>query len=112
MDAGIVKLRGKNIFFSSSVVEGSYPSIGRKLVSDLAKTITRSASRPIVINPVMLFPVGTRAKAIRRLLLEISKTAEERGIIVGKGHTEITSRVHEIILIATMFGTDESKGVV
>jgi len=112
MDAGIVELRGKNIFFTSGVVKGSDPSIGRKLVSDLAKMITQSATQPMLINPVLLLPVGTRARPIRRLLLEISKTAEEHGVIVGKGHTEITSRVHEIILIATMFGSDKSNGAV
>jgi len=109
MDAGIVKLDGKNIYSSSLVVTGEKVGVGKKLVADLADRLAQSGSEPVIVNPVVLLPVGTSEDTIKRILLEISKTAEDRGIVIGKGHTEITSRVRVTTLIGTIFGTDQKS---
>jgi len=110
MDAGIVKLDGKNIYSSSLVVTGQEVEIGRKLVTHLGDRLVQSGSEPVIINPVVLLPLGTSEDTIKHILLEISKTAEDRGIVIGKGHTEITSRVRVTTLIGTIFGTDQKSG--
>ena len=106
MDAGIVRVNSKKIVFSSAVAQGSRTSISRKLVSDLAKKISQSGATPALINPVVLLPPGTSEAEVRRIMLGISKAAKDLGIIVGKGHTEVTSIVNETTLIMTMFGFD------
>jgi len=104
MDAGIVKINGNKIFSSSQVIVGRKAGTAEQLVSDLVKKIA-NLGKPIVIDPVVLIPVGTSSDIIRRVLLEICESAESRGMIVGKGHTEITTLVKEITLIATVFAS-------
>jgi len=104
MDAGIVKINGNKIFSSSQVIVGREAGTAEQLVSDLVKKIA-NLGKPIVIDPVVLIPVGTSSDIIRRVLLEICESAESRGMIVGKGHTEITTLVKEITLIATVFAS-------
>jgi hypothetical protein len=103
MDAGIVQMVGKQIFSYSGATFGSAPGIAEDLVANLILQTT-SLGKALVINPIALFPVGTNVEVIRRVLTSISRSAKAHGIIVGKGHTEITSRVNEVTLIATLLG--------
>jgi len=104
MDAGIVEMAGKRIFSYSEAAFGSAPGIAEDLVANLLHQTT-SMGKTVVINPVVLIPVGMSVEVIRRVLVDISKSAKAHGIIVGKGHTEITSRVKEVTLIATVLGS-------
>ncbi len=58
MDAGIVRIHGEKIFSCSQVAIGREIGTGKQLVSDLAAK-TASFGKPIVIDPVVLIPVGT-----------------------------------------------------
>ncbi|HXQ91942.1 MAG TPA: AIR synthase related protein [Nitrososphaerales archaeon] len=106
MDAGIVRVDSKKIVFSSGVAQGSYTKISNKLISDLVAKIKLSGATPALINPVVLLPLGTRETEVRQIMLGISKAAKDLGIIVGKGHTEVTSLINETTLIFTIFGFD------
>jgi hydrogenase maturation factor len=104
MDAGIIKIYGKEIFSCSQSAFGSDPGIGKKLVSDLFR-VTKNVGKAVVVNPVVLVPIDTDVETIRRILTEISETAESLAIIVGKGHTEVTSVVNGVTLMATLLGS-------
>jgi len=97
-------MAGKRIFSYSKAAFGSAPGIAEDLVANLLHQTT-SMGKTVVINPVVLIPVGMSVEVIRRVLVDISKSAKAHGIIVGKGHTEITSRVKEVTLIATVLGS-------
>ncbi len=103
MDAGILGINSEKVFSYSKIAIGFDLEIGAQLVSDLVND-TASLGKPAIINPVVLFPVGTTGETIKRVLIEISEAAERNGIIVGKGHTEITRTVKQMILIATVLG--------
>ena len=108
MDAGIVELEGsegKVISLSAVLNKDVNPRKTEKLVSDLSSKIVEAGFRPIAINPVLLFPVGTSMPRVRHIVLAVSKIAKKKSITVGKGHTEITRVVPETILIVTIFGS-------
>src|SRR5579864_3606388 len=70
MDAGIVKIEGENIFSCTLVAYGSNPATGKKLVADLVDKCSK-IGKLIVLNPVVLIPVGTSVESIRQVLIEI-----------------------------------------
>jgi hypothetical protein len=104
MDAGIVKMVGKGIFSYSEAAFGSAAGTAEALVANLLRQTTRMG-KALVINPVVLIPIGTNVEEIRRVLVDLSKSAKAHGMIVGKGHTEITSKVKKLTLIVTVLGS-------
>jgi hydrogenase maturation factor len=104
MDAGIVKMDGEHIFSCCLVAYGSDPGTGKRLIADLVKRGSK-IGKPLVINPIILIPPGTDEVTISRTLIDTSDAVRGLGVIVGKGHTEITSRVAKMTLVATLLGS-------
>jgi hydrogenase maturation factor len=112
MDAGIVEIKqGRRVTSLTDILTCSAEEegAGRRLVSDLAERMRESGAEPVVINPVVLLPVGSSADLVNHLVSEISSAAGDLGIVIGKGHTEITSRVGRVTIIATMLGTAQGE---
>ena len=105
MDAAIVRAQSEKIFCFSRVVFGLE---NQSAFNDVFSNLENRASelgKIIVIDPVVLFPTGTSSQEIGQVVLQIAEAAKSHGIIVGKGHTEITSKVNVSTLIATVLGS-------
>ena len=105
MDAAIVRVDSEKIFCFSKVEFG----LGEKgAADDIISEMENRASefgKIIVIDPVVLFPPGSSIEIIKRVVSEVAEAARNHGIIVGKGHTETTSKVKATTLIATVLGS-------
>ena len=106
MDAAIVPFEGETIFCFSRVAYGLEGEKGTadRVISALEQSAAKFGNI-IVIDPVVLFPPGLSIDYIRKVVLGVAEAARNHGITVGKGHTEITSKVNETTLIATVLGS-------
>lgn len=112
MDAAITRTRGKYAIFSSGSLRGNGKRSVEKLVIDLAKRIIDAGAVPRTISPVVLFPKGSSAREIRRVMLDLSRIATKLGITVAKGHTEITPWLDKLTIVVTIFGSSNKRPIV
>lgn len=104
MDAAIVQVDGEEVFVFSHVEFGFDEDSAENIISSIEKRAAKFG-KIIVIDPVVLFPLNTSAETIRQTVLEVAQSARDHGMIVGKGHTEITSKIKVTTLIATVLGS-------
>ncbi|MGI0085263.1 MAG: AIR synthase-related protein, partial [Nitrososphaerales archaeon] len=70
-----------------------------------ANDVATSGIMPDSLNVVSMFPPGTKRVEITSLMREVRKTAEELGITVAGGHTELTPGLGRPIIVITCFGS-------
>jgi hypothetical protein len=104
MDAGIVRSSGDKTFCFSKVNFGWENNKSESIISEILNSAS-NLGKIILINPVVLVPPGTQIETIKQIITELAGSAVSHGIIVGKGHTEITSKVKTITLITTVLGS-------
>lgn len=104
MDAAIVKSESEKIFCFSQIAFGWDNETAENVLTAI---VDRAASlgSVSVIDPVALIPPDTNTETIKQVILGIANSSERHGIIVGKGHTEITSKVKVITLVVSALGS-------
>ncbi|MDA4112202.1 MAG: AIR synthase-related protein [Thaumarchaeota archaeon] len=108
IDVGITKSRGKYLVSSSDPITGAVERIGWHAVNVSANDVATSGIMPDTLNIVALFPEGTNLSEINRVMKDVNRTASSLGISVAGGHTEITPKLHRIILMVTAIGSGDA----
>ncbi|MHB1867470.1 MAG: AIR synthase family protein [Nitrososphaerales archaeon] len=108
IDVGVTKARGKYLVSSSDPITGTKASMGWHAVNVSVNDVATCGIMPDELNIVALFPTGTTANAVQKVISEISETASGLGITVAGGHTEITPGLKRPIIIVTAIGSGNS----
>ena len=109
MDAAILGSSGKYVVVVSGFARGNKRSLGSMLVSQLSKKMKMVGVTPSIIDPIVLFPIGTPMRDAKRVMSEINNAALLGGTTVAKGHTEITPWLDKITIIVTLIGTSRRR---
>ncbi len=77
-----------------------------------ANDIATSGATPRWLLTTLLFPVGSTAAQIHRLIRELQQVSREFRITLCGGHTEITEAVNKPIAVGQMVGTVEKERLI
>ncbi len=103
-DCAAITMDGGTLLLSTDPITGAVNNIGKLAVNINANDIVSAGGEPIGIMITALLPVGTEISEIEKIMKEVCVSANELGMAVLGGHTEITEAVNKPILSCTVVG--------
>jgi len=110
IDAAVISLRDNIIVSACDPITGASKDIGWLSVHVNANDIAVCAAYPRWYVVTLLFPPKTTEDDIYEVMGGIKKALEEVDANLVSGHTEITNKVSDVIVIGTMIGAPMIKG--
>jgi len=112
-DTAAVDIQGGEVLaLKSDPVTFVTDSIGSYAVLVSANDIATSGAMPRWMLTTLLFPVGTSALDIHRVMGDLYRVCLQHGITLCGGHTEITEAVQKPVVSGMMAGTVERSGLI
>jgi hydrogenase expression/formation protein HypE len=109
MDAAIVRSSGKYAVFVSGSIRGNSRNLPSRLILKLSKRMRAAGVKPLIVDPVVLFPKGFSVKDAKRVISEVNSAASKEGATIAKGHTEITPWLDKLTLVVTLIGSSSKR---
>jgi len=103
LDFAAVKIDGRYLIVSADPITGVVEDIGRYAVKVSANDVATSGNRPQFAESVVLLPEKSRVADVRKVARQIHEAAEDSGIAIVGGHTEVTPGLHHPIVVITVF---------
>lgn len=104
-DAAVLDFGDEVCVIASDPITGAFSGVGRLAVHVAANDVAATGAQPVGIQVVLLWPPEDGVEArLEAVMAEISETAQTLGMAVLGGHTEITSRVDEGVVVTTCIG--------
>lgn len=103
-DAAVLDLGGDLVVAASDPVTGAQEGAAGIAVHVAANDIGAMGAEPVGLLVSALFPPDTDEESIARTMGEVEAAAEQLGVEVIGGHTEVTSTVTAPILVVTAIG--------
>ncbi len=105
-DVAAIGLAGEEVLvLKSDPVTFVADSIGHYAVAVNANDIATCGAKPRWLLSTLLFPPGSTAFQIQRVMRDLSQVASRHGMVVCGGHTEITDAVSRPVVICQVAGT-------
>ncbi|HEY8416628.1 MAG TPA: AIR synthase family protein [Limnochordales bacterium] len=104
LDSAVIDLGGDVCVVSSDPITGAGQGAGRLAVIVATNDVAAHGARPVGIQVVLLLPEGAGIAALEAFMQEIDAEARRLGVAVLGGHTEITSRVQDAVIVVTAIG--------
>ncbi|MCR8433470.1 MAG: AIR synthase family protein [Crenarchaeota archaeon] len=105
IDAAIMRSEDDYIIAACDPITGASKEIGWLSVHVNANDIYASAGKPRWYVATLLFPKDSTEEQIVAIMRGIREGLEETGASLVAGHTELTNRVTEAIVVGTMIGS-------
>ncbi|HNR45150.1 MAG TPA: AIR synthase family protein [Methanofastidiosum sp.] len=106
IDAAVIdvsKLPGKMVV-SQDPITGAGKNAGFHVVNVCANDVASMGAKPMFFLSTIIMPKGTTEEELEKISKDIERAAKEIGISIVGGHTEISSKVTDLILSGTMIG--------
>jgi hydrogenase maturation factor len=106
IDAAVIdvsKLPGKMVV-SQDPITGAGKNAGFHVVNVCANDVASMGAKPMFFLSTIIMPKGTTDEELEKISKDIERAAKEIGISIVGGHTEISSKVSDLILSGTMIG--------
>ncbi len=106
IDAAVIdisKLPGKMVV-SQDPITGAGKNAGFHVVNVCANDVASMGAKPMFFLSTIIMPIGTTEEELEKISKDIERAAKEIGISIVGGHTEISSKVTDLILSGTMIG--------
>lgn len=97
---------------STDPITGASKDIGRLALHISCNDLAATGAVPLGIQLALLLPVGTEKSVIKDIMVDIDREAEAMGVQILGGHTEITSAVTQIVIVATAVGKAPRGGFI
>ncbi|MBE3597260.1 MAG: hypothetical protein IMX02_00080 [Limnochordaceae bacterium] len=111
-DSAVADLGGRLLVVSSDPITGASAEMGRLGVHVACNDVAAMGADPLGVQIVLLLPDGTTEADIAAIMGQVADAAEELGIEVMGGHTEVTSKVGAPIIVLTAIGVVEREHLV
>ncbi len=112
-DTAAIRLRGEEtLVLKSDPVTFATESIGYFAAVVNANDIATSGATPRWMLATLLFPPGTTAWAVGKVMVELQQQARRLGLIICGGHTEVTDAVRRPVVVAQIAGTVTEKQLI
>lgn len=103
---------GENVCVTSTdPISAAVEDIGRLAVNITCNDIATTGTAPIGLLLAVLLPEGTTEEDIRKIMKQAKDVAEEHGVEIIGGHTEITSSVTQPVIVSTAIGRAPKRPV-
>lgn len=103
-DCAVLDFGDQVCLISSDPITGAAQDVGLLAVHVACNDIAANGGTPVGVQVVLLAPEQAQAEQIRKVMLDIQKTASLIGVEVLGGHTEITGKVKDFVLAVTAVG--------
>jgi hydrogenase expression/formation protein HypE len=103
-DCAYVSLGDKMLVASTDPITAGGMQSGTLAVHVSCNDIVTSGVRPIGLLVVILAPSGSSREEITQIVEQASSAAQELGVDIIGGHTEITDSVRSLVITTTAFG--------
>ncbi len=110
IDAAVIRSSSSIIVSACDPITGASRDVGWLSVHVNANDIAVCAAYPRWYVVVLLMPPGTQEEHIYELMSGIRGALSEIGASLVAGHTEITNKVTDTIVVGTMIGTPMISG--
>jgi len=103
IDFAAIRAGNGYIVVSADPVTGVSKEIGRYAMRVSANDVATCGHRPEFAESVILMPEGSNSRQLARIAWQVHESAEKLGIAIVGGHTEVTPRLSNPIVIVTAF---------
>ncbi|MDI9644520.1 MAG: AIR synthase related protein, partial [Candidatus Verstraetearchaeota archaeon] len=103
-DAAVVRHGGGMLALKSDPITGSVDEVGVLAVYVNANDVASMGAVPKWFLCCLLLPLGTSESDLKRICGQIGSAAEEVGVAVVGGHSEVTDGVTRPIVVGSMIG--------
>jgi hydrogenase maturation factor len=111
-DVAAIDFGAKVLVFSTDPITGTATRIGRYSIHINANDISTAGARPKWYLCTILLPPNTREEVLRLIMEDMDRAAKGLGIAVIGGHTEVTPRVKQPIIVGFMVGETTKQRLV
>lgn len=103
-DCAVVDFGEYDCILSTDPITAAINEIGSLSVHISCNDIASNGVEPLGILLAVMLPVGTTADEIEEIMKQAGKAAEELGVEIIGGHTEITPAVIKPVIVSTAIG--------
>jgi len=111
-DTAVLRAGSEVLVVSSDPISGAVAEIGWLAVHICANDVATRGVRPRWFESCILLPRGSEEDLVVDICRQIDTAAEEIGVAVVGGHTEVTMGLDHPIVVGTMVGVAEGGGYV
>ncbi|MBI3975407.1 MAG: AIR synthase [Armatimonadetes bacterium] len=88
-------------------ITGAVHHLGRLAVHIACNDLAATGAEPVALVLTLLLPLQTREEDIEAIMGEVGRTASAVGVAIAGGHTEITGRVTQPVVVVAGIGRAE-----
>ena len=103
-DSAVIDFGEMVCVISSDPITGAMKGMGRLAVHISCNDLAANGAEPVGVQLVLFLPEAITEERIKEIMGEVAQGAEELGIDILGGHTEITNLVTKPIISATAIG--------
>jgi len=105
-DVAALNIAGEEVLLlKSDPITFTADSIARYAVAVNANDVATAGARPRWLTATLLFPPGTTAAMVRKVMKDLAEACRAAGLALCGGHTEITDAVTRPVVSAHVAGT-------
>ncbi|NMC60824.1 MAG: hydrogenase [Candidatus Methanofastidiosa archaeon] len=106
IDAAVIDISKlpRRMIVSQDPITGAGENAGFHVVNVCANDVSSMGAKPMFFLSTIIMPKGTTDTDLEKISKDIEKAAKEIGVSIIGGHTEVSSKVSDLILSGTMIG--------
>lgn len=103
-DCAVIDYGAYECVISTDPITASVNDIGRLSIHISCNDIASNGIEPLGITLAVLLPEGTTREDVKMIMAQAGEAAEEVGVEIIGGHTEVTPAVNQPVIVSTAFG--------
>ena len=103
-DCAVIDYGEYECVISTDPITASVKDIGRLSIHISCNDIASNGIEPLGITLAVLLPEGTTREDVKNIMAQAGAAAEEVGVEIIGGHTEVTPAVNQPVIVSTAFG--------
>ncbi len=111
-DCAALDFNGEACVMSIDPITGATENIGRLAINISCNDIASSGTQPEAALVTLLIPPHSTLKDIEKVIDDLAREADEQGVDIIGGHTEVTDAVTRIVAVTTIVGRISSSRLV
>lgn len=103
-DTAVLDLEGDYAVLSSDPITGAADHLGTLAIHISVNDVSTKSADAVGVLLTLLLPVNTTSGEIEKIMSDAQRAAEEVGLDIVGGHTEITDAVTKPVMVSTVIG--------
>ena len=103
-DCAVIDYGEYECVVSTDPITADIKNIGRLAIHISCNDVASNGIEPLGITLAVMLPVGTTESDVQTIMTQAGPAAEEAGVEIIGGHTEVTPAVNQPVIVSTAFG--------